>query len=81
MTTFRNINIQAYRPGRSLLKKNKSAIKLSANESALGVSPRVLRVLRKKNLKIFKYPDSKSIELRKMISKKFNCNINKIICD
>jgi len=80
MITFRKINIEAYRPGRSLLKKNKSAIKLSANESALGVSPRVLRVLRKKNLKIFKYPDSKSIELRKMISKKFNCNINKIIC-
>ena len=45
--TFKKINIKTYKPGRSILKKNKYAIKLSANESALGTSPRVRRVLKK----------------------------------
>jgi len=77
--TFKKINIKTYKPGRSILKKNKYAIKLSANESALGTSPRVKRVL-KKNYKISIYPDSKTIELRRSISKKFKCDFNKIIC-
>jgi histidinol-phosphate aminotransferase len=38
---FRKINIEAYKPGRSILKKKKNVIKLSANESALGMSPKV----------------------------------------
>ena len=77
---FRNIKIKAYRPGKSLLKKNRKAIKLSANESALGMSPRVQSLLQNKKLKISKYPDSKSNDLRKLISKKFKCDFNKIIC-
>ena len=78
--SFRKINIEAYKPGRSILKKNKNVIKLSANESALGVSPKVLKILKSKNFKISKYPDSKAIDLRKLISLKFKCDFNKIIC-
>ena len=78
--TFRKINIQAYKPGRSILKKKKKVIKLSANESALGMSSKVLKVLKNKNYKISKYPDSKAIDLRKSISSKFKCDFNKIIC-
>ena len=55
-------------------------IKLSANESALGMSSKVLKVLKNKNYKISKYPDSKAIDLRKSISSKFKCDFNKIIC-
>ncbi len=77
---FRKINIEAYKPGRSILKKKKNVIKLSANESALGMSPKVLKILQSKNYKISKYPDSKAIDLRKLISSKFKCNFNKIIC-
>ena len=66
--TFRKINIEAYKPGRSILKKKKKVIKLSANESALGMSSKVLKVLKNKNYKISKYPDSKAIDLRKIIS-------------
>ena len=77
---FRKINIEAYKPGRSILKKKKNVIKLSANESALGISPKVLKVLQSKNYKIYKYPDSKAINLRKLISLKFKCDFNKIIC-
>jgi len=77
--TFKKINIKTYKPGRSILNKNKYAIKLSANESALGTSPRVKRVL-KENHRISIYPDSKATELRRSISKKFKCDFNKIIC-
>ena len=76
---FRKINIEAYKPGISILKKKKNAIKLSANESALGMSPKVLKILRSKNYKISKYPDSKAIDLRKIISSKSKCKFNKII--
>ena len=37
-------------------------------------------VLSNKNLILSKYPDSKAKVLRKEISKKFNCDFNKIIC-
>ena len=77
---FRKIDIEVYKPGKSNLSKNKETIKLSANESALGVSSRVKKILKHKNLKISKYPDSKCKDLRKIISKNFNCQYNKIIC-
>ncbi len=81
LPSFKRIKIEAYKPGGggSFLKKKRNAIKLSANESALGFSPKVTKILKKK-INISKYPDSKSSELRKLISKKFSCDFNKIIC-
>ena len=80
LPTFRNIKIKAYKPGRSLIKKKINVIKLSANESALGMSPKVHNLLKRSKIKISTYPESKSNGLRKLISKKFKCNFNKIIC-
>ena len=40
----------------------------------------MLKILQSKNYKISKYPDSKAIDLRKLISSKFKCDFNKIIC-
>jgi histidinol-phosphate aminotransferase len=82
MTTikFREIGIEAYKPGKSSIRKLKKVIKLSANESALGVSTRVKKVISKENLSFFRYPDGKSTELRNQISKKFHCDKEKIIC-
>tara|TARA_B110001450_G_scaffold141468_1_gene132468 strand:- start:707 stop:1789 length:1083 start_codon:yes stop_codon:yes gene_type:complete len=77
---FKIFKIKAYKPGKSNIGKIKSAIKLSANESALGVSPKAKKILNNKNLILSKYPDSKAKALRKEISKKFNCNFNKVIC-
>ena len=76
---FRKIGVKSYKPGRSVLLNKKKVIKLSANESALGFSPRVKKKLSKINL-LSKYPDSKSKSLRKEISKKFKCNFDQIIC-
>jgi len=77
---FKTIRIKAYKPGKSKLGKFKNIIKLSANESAIGISPKARKVLSAKNINVSKYPDSKSKDLRKEISKTYNCNFNKIIC-
>ncbi len=76
---FKKIRFIPYIPGKSLLTKIKKITKLSANESALGVSPAVKKFL-KKDIKISKYPDGSSVLLRKQISKKFKCEFKKIIC-
>jgi histidinol-phosphate aminotransferase len=76
---FRKINVQSYRAGKSELSRIKNIVKLSANESALGVSPKVKKEINKK-INFSKYPDSKSNNLRLAISKKFKCKFEKIIC-
>ncbi len=82
MTTpkFKNFNIEAYKPGKSKIKKLKKIVKLSANESALGMSPKAIKIISNKKLNLERYPDGKSDILRKEISKKYKCNSNKIIC-
>ena len=82
MTTpkFKNFNIEPYRPGKSKIKKIRNIIKLSANESALGMSPKAIKIILNKKLNLERYPDGKSQDLRKEISKKFKCNPDKIIC-
>jgi len=82
MTTikFKKFNIDTYKPVRSSIRNMRKVVKLSANESALGVSSKVKKIISKKNLSFFRYPDPKSKKLRMEISKKFKCNIEKIIC-
>ena len=77
---FKTFKIKAYKPGRSNIGKIKNIIKLSANESALGVSPKVKKILNFKNSILYRYPDSKAKILRKEISKQFACDLDKIIC-
>ena len=77
---FKKLNIEAYKPGKSSIKKLKKITKLSANESALGASPKVKKIISNKKINFFRYPDSKSDELRNQISKKFKCKKDKIIC-
>ena len=77
---FKKFKIEAYKPGKSKVRKLKKVIKLSANESALGISPKAKRLILNKKMILDKYPDGKSQVLRKAISKKYNCDFNKIIC-
>ena len=78
--TFRKIELEAYKPGKSFLNKKKNIIKLSANESALGMSKNASKVLKKFRGDISKYPDGKFKELTSIISKKYNCKQNQVIC-
>ena len=82
MTTpkFKKFKIEAYKPGKSKFKKLKKIITLSANESALGMSPSVAKIISNQKLNLERYPDGKSELLRKEISKKYKCNFEKIIC-
>ncbi len=76
---YRKIDFQSYVPGRSAIFRKKNVIKLSANESALGQSPKSKKIISKIK-KLDKYPDGKTRTLRKAISKKFQCNFDQIIC-
>ena len=78
--SFKKFKIEPYKPGKSKVKKLKNAIKLSANESALGMSPKAKKIISNKNLTLDRYPDGKSQDLKKAISKKYKCDLNKIIC-
>ena len=75
-----NINVERYIGGLSKFKKISNPIKLSANESALGASPRAIEAYIKDKDKIFKYPESDSNTLRDVISKKFDIESERIIC-
>ena len=76
---FKKLKIETYKPGKSNLSSFKEIIKLSANESALGVSEKVKKEINKK-INFSVYPDSKSKNLRRSISKKFKCKFENIIC-
>ena len=70
----KNINAEKYVAGLSLFKRKTAKIKLSANESALGMSPKAKRLILRKNLILDKYPDGKAEKLRKSI------RINENLC-
>ncbi len=75
-----NIKVERYVGGLSKINKIGNSIKLSANESALGASPKAIKALEKDKNKIFKYPESDSNLLRNAIARKFNIKSNRIIC-
>jgi histidinol-phosphate aminotransferase len=72
--------VERYIGGLSRFKKIDNPIKLSANESALGPSPKAIQAIEKDKDKIFKYPESDSNSLREVLSKKFNIDSKRIIC-
>tara|TARA_B110000438_G_C15744114_1_gene619887 strand:+ start:39 stop:1124 length:1086 start_codon:yes stop_codon:yes gene_type:complete len=74
------INVERYIGGLSKFKKIDNPIKLSANESALGASPRAIKAFEKVKGTIFNYPESNSNSLRNAIAKKFSIKFNRIIC-
>ena len=76
----RKIEAERYEGGLSQFKKIDNLIKLSANESAFGPSPRAIEAFEREKNKIFKYPESESSSLRDIISEKFNINSERIIC-
>ena len=76
----RNINVERYIGGLSKYKKIGNSIKLSANESAIGPSPKAIKAFERDRKKIFKYPESDSKSLREILAKKFSIDPSRIIC-
>ena len=72
--------VERYVGGLSQFKKIENSIKLSANESALGASPRVIEAIEKEKKRVFKYPEDDSNSLREALSYKFKIDAKRIIC-
>jgi len=77
---YNNFDVIEYKPGQGSINKKKRFIKLSANESALGPSPKAIKAYLKVKGSLSRYPDNKAKELRLAISKKYNLDFNRIIC-
>jgi histidinol-phosphate aminotransferase len=75
----KSLNAQKYVAGLSLFKQKFAKIKLSANESALGPSPKAIKEYIKISKNFKRYPDSEGTFLRKTIAKKFKLDQNRII--
>ncbi len=74
-----NIVAEKYVAGMSLFKSKLAKIKLSANESALGPSPKAKKEYIKVSKSFARYPDSDGTFLRKTLSNKFKLDKNRII--
>tara|TARA_B100001248_G_scaffold256829_1_gene238429 strand:- start:6 stop:1088 length:1083 start_codon:yes stop_codon:yes gene_type:complete len=74
-----NIVAEKYVAGMSLFKSKLAKIKLSANESALGPSPKARKEYIKVSKNFSRYPDSDGTFLRKTLSNKFKLDSSRII--
>ena len=75
----RKIIAEKYVAGLSLFKSKRSPIKLSANESALGPSPKAVKSYNSIGKGFVRYPDSDGTFFRKVLGKKFHLDKNRII--
>ena len=75
----RKIIAEKYVAGLSLFKSKRSPIKLSANESALGPSPKAVKSYNSIGKGFVRYPDSDGTFFRKVLGKKFRLDRNRII--
>ena len=74
-----NIQTEKYVAGMSFFKKRLVRTKLSANESALGPSPKAKREYLKVSKSFARYPDSSGTHLRESLGNKFKLDKNRII--
>ena len=75
----KKIIAEKYVAGLSLFKQKVASIKLSANESALGPSPKAIKEYLKVSKNFKRYPDSDGTFLKKVLSNKFKLDVNRII--
>ena len=74
----KTVNVDLYIGGLSNIQNVSNPVKLSANESALGPSPKVLEIF-KSGFNLKKYPDGESSKLKETIAKKFSINEDQIL--
>jgi len=75
----KKIIAEKYVAGLSLFKSRRSPIKLSANESALGPSPKAVKSYSSIGKGFVRYPDSDGTYFRKVLAKKFKLKKDQII--
>lgn len=72
--------LDVYVTGKSKAHSEKPPIKLSANESALGPSPKAITAYKNVAEELHRYPDPTYQELRQTIANKHNIDKNRIVC-
>ena len=75
----KKIVAQKYVSGLSLFKQKMIKIKLSANESALGPSPKAIKEYNKVSKNFKRYPDTNGTTLKKVIANKFKIDKDRIV--
>ncbi len=74
------MEIEAYQGGKAATAQARPAIKLSANESAIGPSPRAVEAYRAVAERLHRYPDGGSVDLRGAIARRHNLDPARIVC-
>lgn len=74
------LDIKPYVPGKSSVDGREAEMKLSANESALGPSPRAIRAAERASQSMHRYPDGGSTMLRDAISARHGLAADRIVC-
>ena len=75
----KKIVAQKYIAGPSLFKRKTVKIKLSANESALGPSPKAIKEYNKVSKNFKRYPDTNGTLLKEVLANKFKIDKNRVI--
>ncbi|HEX6145056.1 MAG TPA: histidinol-phosphate transaminase [Geminicoccaceae bacterium] len=74
------LEIQPYVGGKAEAEGAARAIKLSANESAIGPSPHAVDAVREAAPDLHRYPDGASVVLRRAIGVRFDLDPARIVC-
>lgn len=72
--------LDVYVTGKSKAKSEKPPVKLSANESALGSSPKAIEAYKNVAEDLHRYPDPAYQELRQALAHKHNIDKDRIVC-
>ncbi|MDW8371948.1 MAG: aminotransferase class I/II-fold pyridoxal phosphate-dependent enzyme, partial [Geminicoccaceae bacterium] len=74
------LEISPYVGGKAETEAGRPAVKLSANESAIGPSPRAIEAYRAEAERLHRYPDGGCTALRAAIGRRFNLDPERIVC-
>lgn len=74
------MGLAPYVPGRSHADGVKKVVKLSANESAFGPSPKAIEAIKTAADGVMRYPDPASADLREAIAKVHGLKAERILC-
>ena len=74
------LEIEPYVGGKAEVEGMANAVKLSANEAALGPSPKAIEALRATAARAHRYPDGEARALREAIGRRFDLDPARIVC-
>ncbi len=74
------LEISPYVGGKAETEGGRPAIKLSANESAIGASPKAIAAFKNAAERLHRYPDGSCSALRTAIGRRFNLDPDRIVC-